>query len=972
MQPRLVTVLASIAWFAQAGYPAVRCDLGTPKSQGACIDPKNLNGKTVRVPANVTRIGSDGLALCTPKNVSILSADIAYVIDNSASMSSSVFWVDSATKDTSWFIQDCKSTVNGPSIALRKRHFGGTTGIDSLQWDTLVEASGNVSPGTLNPSRCWESNDPYSWRAQVVRLTANYQASFDSGSQAGAIFFNSGVTQKFPMRPLGKAGLADLLVKTGMYKAASGTNWAPPLDSAMRWLSNTPATGRSKAIVLVSDGEPADSGKYMPLLRRTASPPPIYAVYLGKWSDPTPEIDRVTALTKGKKFVVPPGRPDSLEEVLKTIVASVTTKDAPTGSTLFNATNGQRSKTISVTGDAFDAWHLRLDSTVALATGPNSLTWVSSWKTLSGIAYDTSVFLLDVSGPSDPSGESAIAGSPFTAICAEGSQLQFLDSSWNQTNVLTDASNKFGIRLTPSGGDFLPSKVQIAGSLDTESLALAAKDSLPLESWGRQVPLAVNSIAKRDQTIQSRPGLDTLHATWCQVRDPRDCADASVEVQSLHAAQLRWMPRTTTGPAGALVLEGILPRETTNSVKVPVFRHGLLVATMTLTRVHDSLFRDTIAFLQGPRRPGGDTLWLASPPATHPDSLVASVTWGPQQIPLGDVALINRPPLALSLSFVPDRPQDVQIKLAGGTPDARGGAKVTLVGPTAIPPVDLVASSPLAWNGDRALSGLLPESADSIAIKGRFVDPTYGDTAWATVRISAPWSAARIEVSEELADPRGLDTVEIRVYDKDVDSLKVGKVKVSIGTRVVELTETGVHTGKYTLRLPASKIDPNWLHHLPRDPWPVELVYTDPDHPTDVARTKMRLRFDVPPPVINPRETVLPVNTQVAPGSPVLMAVRPDYTGTYPKGTQGVELKIWERTHVMVYLFDNLGVSVSSWESTLEPMDATSSTKFVVRWNGLDEHGNPAAPGVYIMRAVLVGVDSKPLGNVLYKIGRKR
>lgn len=1365
--------LAFLLLAYQSVSAAVRCDLGVPGgATGACIDPSLLAGKTLKVPANVTRIGEGGLALCTPTTVQKLSSDIVYVVDNSASMAAWGFWIPAGTTDTVWYIPDCagsQAADTSRKVAFRKRHFGGKTGADSLQWDTLVQMTGKTRPGVLDAGNCKEANDPYSMRAQAVRVALNHQAAFDSGSMAGVVFFNSKVTQKFPLDTLDRDGLASLQVQTGLYNSASGTLWAPPFDTAMRWLANSPVTGRSKAIILISDGEPSDDAKYTPLLGKDGQPP-IYAIYLGQASDKTPKLDAVVALTLGQKFVVPPDRPDSLEGVIKAIVASVTVKSAPTASRLTNITNGQTSRSLGVTGDSLDAWRLGLDSAIGLSVGPNLLRWVNTWKTIEGIRNDTSVFTLDVSGPTAPLGTLPVAGSPFSAMCFEGSLLQFRDTTGRPVSSILEGMTPVGIVLTPSGSTSLPLRLSVTSRAgDRENLALSVLDSLAPGSWGREMPITVARLVPAvpgSQTLDVRAGTDTLASTWCHPRDGRDCAEASLVVNSFREATLRWVPGTVTGPAGALALQAILPGQPGNSVQVSIYRAGRLLVNKTLRRVSDSLFQDSVRFVQGSRVPTGDTLRLSNPPRTVPDSLYAVLVWGLSGDTLTDVATIVRPPLALRVEWtgsgpevmvtldggnansrgefpvvlsassrsqtvlldsslretvnvtslastgkgasawivgrfidpvfgdtvvdsaavpvprvylqytirsaegprgslelqadlpgvpgttvrvnisrrgalvgtvtltrqsdstfsgalpfrqgpvrpgvdtvwlsspnnrVPDtlsawlvypptgdtlsdtgvvlrpalrldlrpgtgtvvevalqggfsdalgkrmvtisvgstqtvsvdsagtgsvdvlaqlsqvggvqawvrgkfvdpvygdsaldsvlvavparsirftsstvegprgvvgievsdpwttsdtrvvlvahggdsslvrlvrtpsglyagevafaqtsvalgdtlrlgrpaagrdslyavlprqdalptlvartdilrpslrlvlspdgsRPQTVQVRLEGGSADSRGEAWVTLTGPNAIPRTSLLATGPLSWGGERDLAALLPESPDSVSLTGYFVDPVYGDTAWGRTRLASPWFPARIEVYPAYADPRAGDTVQVRVWDKDVDSTKVGTIDVRVGGNTLRLQETGPHTGIYEVRLPAGEIDRDWKRRAPRELWRVTLVYTDPDHPRDVVMADLDLRFTVPPPELDPREPVVKVPTGSKPSEPALEIVTSDDQGRFPPGIQGVELKIWERTTVLFYLYDNMGVFVDNWEGVLDPRDAENAAVYLMKWSGRDRNGNPTAPGVYLMRSVLIGSDGKPLGNVIVRLGRR-
>jgi hypothetical protein len=1247
MLPRLLLPVLALLLATPAANAAVRCDLGVPGgATGACVDPKLLLGQTLRIPSNITRIGDDGLKLCTPTNVAKLSSDIVYVIDNSASMDAWGFWIRPGTTDTLWYIPDCEdANIAGEMVAFRKRHFGGKTGADSLQWDSLFRMTGATAPGVVDAGNCKEANDPYSMRAQAVRVALDYQAQFDSGSMAGVVYFNAAVRQKFAMRALGRTGLRRLLDSTGMYDAASGTQWAPPLDTAMRWLANTPVSGRSKAIILVSDGEPSDASKYTALLGKDGQPP-IYGIYLGESTDPTPQLDNVTSLTLGQKFVVPPDNPDSLEGVIKAIVASVTTKESPTTSRLTNVTNGQTSRTLSLSVDPLDTWTLQLDSVVALSAGLNSMRWITTWRGTGGIKTDTTDFVLDVSGPAAGLGSTPIAGTNFGVQCAEGSVLQFTDSSGIPTTSVTEGMGQVGLRLKPSGEALLPLRTAItSGAADREPLSLTDFDSLASGTYGRLLPLSVarfGSAAPGNQALEVRSGSDTLRSAWCHPRDARDCAEASLEVLSFRVANLRWIPRETVGSAGSLVLEATLPGQVSNSVQVSIYRKGRLVVNKTLRRVRDSIFQDTIRFVQGPRVPTGDTLRLMAPPTLVPDSMIAVLVWSLTGDTLTDTALIARPPLALrvewtgagqqvlvtldggqvdarglrtvrlsasvrtqslvldstargsanvtalastgsgasvwikglfvdpvygdtavdstqvpvprtylrftsrsqtgpqgsfgleadlpgvtgnsvlvairrrgqslgnvvltrqadstfagtvffrqgpnrpgadsvwmlgpnvqlpdslaavyamptngdtlsdtalvvrpilslqlklssgtrfdlalqggfpdargsrtvvvsvvtpsnvlldslalgtvdvlsqlsrvagaqamvrasfvdpvygdtardsaivaipvrTLTFTPttiegprgalrvqvvdpwattdsrtllvahgrdtvqvrlvreptgtfaavlpfsqtlgplgdtlalgrpsngvdsvyailprqdslpalvaramitrplfrlelvpvaDQPQGVRFLLAGASADIRGEAWASLTGPVALPRTQLTETGALRWDGQRDLSRILPESPDPVRLDAFFVDPIYGDTAKASLSIASPWFPARLEVYPELADPRKGDTVEIRVYDKDVDTTSVGTVKVQVGNRTVELKETGLGTGEYVVRMPAGTVDPDWGRRKAREEWTVTLVYTDPDHPRDVVRAQLRLKFNVPP-----------------------------------------------------------------------------------------------------------------------------
>lgn len=1335
---------------------------------GACIDPRALKGQTIKLPSNVTRIGQDGLALCTPTYVQTMSADIVYIIDNSTSMSSGAFWVNPTDNDTTWFMDNCSGpadTSAGRWVHLRLRHYGGTSGADSLGIDSLYEFYG-ATRAASGTSRCQESNEPYTMRFQSVRVALDYQAHFDPASSAGVIYFNGAVRQRFPMRTLGPVPLKGLLDSVGLYPEATSTLWAPPFDTARKWLSQV-SSGRNKVIILVSDGEPTDDDRY-PRLLDTTGATPIYGIYLGGANEATPELDRVTRDTKGRKFVVPPDRPDSLEGVIKSIVASVTRKDAPTATTITNVSNGQTSKALTITTDTLDTWALHLDSIVALAPGANYIMSISSWKSTTGVQIDTSVFILDVSGPASPLGETPLTGVPLSSKCYEGTTLQFVDNSWKTITSVSEGGGPVGVELTPSGQASFPMTLTItSGAGDRESTSVRQRDSVTYASWGTRMPLTVarlTTVATGNQTLEVRSGYDTLRSAWCHPRDGRDCAEAMLPVIAIRQAYVKWIPGSLPGSKGAFVLEAVLPGQTGSSTKADISRHGVKIATATLVRVQDSLFRDTIPFLQGPRRPGGDTLWLNAPSAVLPDSLVATLVWGldksiladtaliirptlslslkgdgvsdvitismtgaqpdaqgkwPVQLwastrtqtanldsslkgsadvtllaatgkgqtwikgrfidpvygdtaidsvlvpapssyvkftpntmdgpvgtfaitaevpgalgstldvviwrrgsglgtvklvrqadssfagtvafrqgpvrPLGDTlwmyqpphgvpdtlvatakdpsgetlsdmalvtrpvmrlvatsdggtvvsldllggfpdargsrtgsikvastspvtfdaagkaqvqllpelskasgsnvvvwawyvdpiygdtavasvsiavptrsirfvekvvdgprgvlsielidpwaagdtrdvvivhgsdsvlvrltrnatgafvgtpaftqketafgdtltlgrpkagndsvmvvlpvldalpqltdrAMIRRPPLSLVLVARADQPQNIQMTLKGGNADAQGKAIVTLTGPVAIPNTSLVSTGDLSWNGLRQLDTILPESPDSVGIYGTFVDPLYGDTAWAFLKVKSPWFPATITVAPEKADPREKDTVLIRVLDKDAHPATVDTVRVTVGKVTLKLVETGKNTGEYVLRVTADVVDPDWTKHLARNDWKVDLVYADPDHPLDVASTSLVLEYQVPPPEVRAVETIQPALTHWILDKPHLEVIMPNSEGHFPPGSQGAELKIWEHTRTLAFVYDKIGTFVASWEGSLDTKNPEVAAKYLIKWDGCDKDGRPTAPGIYLLRVVMIADDGTTLGNVVFTLGRK-
>jgi len=1180
-----IFTVAAMAGHSQA---ALRCDLTMQSnaSKTSCIDPASLNGQTVTVPENVTRIGRDGLALCALSHTSSQASDIAYVIDNSNSMDAWGFWVNPSTGDTSFYIPNCSKSVSGTNVAFRKRHFGAS-GVDS-SWDTLVKISSTKIPSSVNSDNCKEANDPYSMRAEVVRVAMKYQMSLDSNSQAGMVEFSSKVQQRSPLRTLQGSGLTRLLDSTGLYDAGSGTLWTPPMNTALGWLSAS--KNSVKAIIIVSDGEPSDGSDYRRLLRDTPDLPKIYGIYLGSGVTKVAEMDSLTNISGGKYWIVPPSRPDSLQSVIRSIVGNVMSTETPGTTVLTNITNGQKSTALTISQGKDSVFHLALDSVVALDTGKNSVRLVSSWTDDQGKARsDTSAFVLNVSGAAATASGAIKDDTLFAAACVDASKISFLSTlTWKAIDTVSEGEGAFALELVTGDSLLFPTYLSVAerSGGDKESMPLTATKAVAgvAGAYVNSLTLTVPrpwSHKSGDGVVQAANGIDTLVGSWCYPRDARDCAEDILVVRALRSPYVQWVPRQVTGPSGSLVLEALLPGQVGATVDAIIYRAGKAIGSVTLRKVSDSLFRDTVNFRQGGLATGGDSLWIANP--TVLDSLVAKVVWSPADsalydtarivrtapvldltkygpdslalalsaaaqadakgrctvtlsvgavstsamlqnsrsgnaamfsllasadagtvwvhglfvdpvfgdtardsvlvpvpertlqfvkasvtgprgllqleatdpyisgttlsvklihganavtmllsrdssggfsgsVPftqarlasgdtlalgaptvvgrddsvvavlaaaqaraaLSDTARIIRPALSLVFSVDASAPQDVRMELVGGTPDAKGAAFVSFVKPLAVS-ANLSSASWLTWSGTTNLKDQLPESLDSVLATGFFVDPLYGDTARAQIRIASPWYPGSISVSPDTADPRRGDSVTIVVRDHDPDSTKVDTVRVTSGAHSWTLSETGRATGEYRLRLAASDLAPDWTAHTSRQAWSVTVRYQDPLHGQDVAEDTLVLSFEVPPvqvavhnPLVErPTITAQSGTMERSNGATGLVLVAQSDTVFHDGGVsigdepavQGIAIRTWEPTQFSVYIYDQLGVAVNSWAGQVLSSDASKGALYLLRWDGRDKAGAAAGVGVYLVRVVRYAADGRYLGNDILRIG---
>ncbi|MEN9353194.1 MAG: hypothetical protein RL318_519 [Fibrobacterota bacterium] len=776
MNKTAMLLLSILGVTGAVAAPALRCDLSMQKSTegGICLDPANLNGKTVTVPSNVTRIGKNGLALCAQKSSSNLATDIQYVIDNSNSMTSKVFWVDpktvgTVTPDTSWFIYNCMAAVKGTKVALRKRHFGGTAGYQSSGWDTLIQVpSTSEKPSLTDNGACLEANDPYSVRASVVQTAIQYQASLDSSAHAGMIQFNTGVTQNAKMRALNGAGYLRLLDSVGLYAGDGGTNWYTSLLEASNNLKASPNS--QKAIIMVSDGEPqTDVSKYKTLVA-TEGFPKVFGIYFGTAAS-IPEMDYLTQTTGGKYWIVPPDRPDSMETVIRAIVGSVMSVSTPATTKLTNLTNSQTSTAVGITQNADSTFSLALDSVIALGSGKNSLRLVSSWTDESGVARsDTSRFTLDVSGAAATKPAlTPVPGDPvFATTCGNASSLQFLDPENGVVPWLAEAMGGFSLQLVPSTTDALVKNsitVKEWRKSDLEKVTTLTKQAGNeyLASAVLSVPRPWANTAGRVDVVD---GLDTLQASWCYPRDARDCAEDTIQVQAFSSPWVKWEVESATGPKVALGAKAFLPgTPAATSVTAVYSLRGRVLVKRTMRKGADSLYHDTLKIRQGGTAVGPDSIWISKP--TLIDSIVVSVTWTLKDTTLADTARILRPALVLDLQNMGDDSAAIGLS-KGAQPNAAGLWPIKFLVGSRTSTVNLDSTI-----GTAGVVGLLGGSAGpTTTLRALFVDPVYGDSAWDSITVPVPVQSLNF-VKNTATGPRGSFDLVATVPWESASKIKV-------------------------------------------------------------------------------------------------------------------------------------------------------------------------------------------------------
>jgi hypothetical protein len=483
---------------ASAAEAQKRCDWHGPRSRGEtsykqCVDYAALNGKTLDLPSNVSRISHDGISFCantfTAKGG---AADIIYLMDNSGSMESG-------------------------------------------------ESSGgfNTPPG-----------DPFGVRDRVIRRAMRqHRASVDTGTAGFISFFGLSSNQNYVttpeietnklqrpleiglLHPQGEQNLTTLTRKVWKHNSSEAllpkvsaeakaaktalTFWSESLLLARAWLKPESAFVKTQnhAIILLSDGAIGD-WKEVEALAPTL--PPVYGIHLGD-STKAQHLKDLCTLTKGQFFVVSPTDTAVFATVMSRIVGIITKNPLPREVTVTNKSLPvpQVSKSLEMVANPDGSLGMVLDSIIGLKTGANQ---VDIQVTKDDGSVTTWSFGLNV------------AAAPITATggnftCYDMPRIQVVDADGDSLPVYPPDATKLAIELSRSASELKGVTLGAASeSGDTENLPLKA----PTSALG--YPVHQDDIKFNGKDASPTDGNGTLEVgnsgnvtlSWSHPRDPRE------------------------------------------------------------------------------------------------------------------------------------------------------------------------------------------------------------------------------------------------------------------------------------------------------------------------------------------------------------------------------------------------------------------------------------------------------------------
>lgn len=513
---RILLILPLGLVAATAAATPKRCDWHGPMAGGErpyakCVDFGALQGKTLDLPKNVTRISADGLSFCQPATPTTGSgdADIVFVYDNSGSMTADGAYIDPVAKDTGFFYlesnrnDDCTDNLAKPPATLTYPSREGGS------W-TVLALTGDAG--------CMDNiaGDPYNARGAVIRAGIDFLASTSPTSTAGAVSFTSEIDNMQPPVQLNNAANVNLVKGRVHLDTNGGTKYRPPLEKAKQWLTDASLIKTGKqAIIFISDGAPKDND-YLGLV--DAKMPPIYSIYLSKSVTPdTARLKELSDRTGGTFTRVNSNDPAAMEALLKSIITTITKNTLPRSAVVTNTSLSppQTSKSLGVVANPDGSFGMALDSIIALRPGLNQIKIALAREDGSTTNY---AFTMNVAG-----GEIGSSSANYT--CWDMPTLTALDPANAVPEIYSPDGNAYRLKLTRSPSELREVTVEaVSANKDEETIKITKLDN------ALGYPVQIGDFKYDPDQSKVDPGNGILEVdgkgdltfTWSHPRDERE------------------------------------------------------------------------------------------------------------------------------------------------------------------------------------------------------------------------------------------------------------------------------------------------------------------------------------------------------------------------------------------------------------------------------------------------------------------
>ncbi|MEO6098136.1 MAG: vWA domain-containing protein, partial [Fibrobacteria bacterium] len=435
---------------------AKRCDWHGPLSGGEkpyakCVDFASMEGKTIALPKNVTRIAADGISFCVPPTPTTGAgdADIVFIYDNSGSMTADAFYVGPGG-DTAFYYLDGNSNCSRNTVL-------GTPLVNTKTGPVaMIQFASNTGCNSA-------AGDPYNARGTVIKAGIDFLGQTSPTSTGAAISFNEDIKYLQPPVLMNATGVAAVKASITL-DTNGGTSYGPPLRKAKEWFGDaTLMKTKKKAIIFISDGAPHDN--YNDVL--TDDMPPIFSIYLSKANTrDTANLKELADETGGTFTRVNSNDPAAIEALLKSIISTITKNTLPKSATISNKTQSppQISRSTGVTANPDGSAGMQLDSIIGLKEGPNQIEISLVREDNTTLNYH---FTMNVSA-----GEIGSSSGNYT--CWDMPTLAAIDKKTNlPVEIYAPNNNAYDLKLTRSPSELKNVTVTAASTDDDkESISL--------------------------------------------------------------------------------------------------------------------------------------------------------------------------------------------------------------------------------------------------------------------------------------------------------------------------------------------------------------------------------------------------------------------------------------------------------------------------------------------------------------------
>lgn len=594
-----VLTFASSLAFAQTGSCTLRGEPldsvldATPNPRGAvaCLDLSEIDGKTIRVPENVTKIDAKGLALCstgTAQTVSLPPA-IVFILDQSTSM-----------ENNGGDPNHQRAEVVRNAIQ-RFRETSPNGYFSYIEFAEDIEIPLDHSPNVNNVYYLNTGADSLI-SVDFMRLTAanvNLWASDSSPIQR---------------------------------RAHSGTNYVSPLRRAKEYINALRADTNIQiggiSVVFLSDGQPyspnnGDLDTILSVLDSNYEVPgeyvPIHGIFMGQNGTALQSISQATG---GTYSAVDPTDPDALGALMDSLVTELALSGTP--SSMVMSVDGIDYVSRAMTEDTTGGFQVRLNRSVPLDSGMNTISMDVEFILENGETVTQAVtFRIDVTDtPSDSNYFDA--GGYFVGFCNDSNTLAIegIGTEGYPNTLDPDTTEALEIIFTPAwfSDSTTTITIDVVGTGDREILTIPANlDSTGLASYIASLDLEITdgSRNRRDTVLQTL-GVDTVWLRWENPDDETDTLRWMVLIgntQQLHASNYQISVWETDSVGTRLkALADHLPGEIHPTSEVPpedLAGRNILLRTLFAGRGPDMLMYTIISGDTSYFTLRGDTLTLA-------------------------------------------------------------------------------------------------------------------------------------------------------------------------------------------------------------------------------------------------------------------------------------------------------------------------------------------------------------------------